>query len=84
MRPKTSLATFEGVLATHGLKTPGIGDRREYLFTDDSLTITRTYTQNLLMFVPTPNKMYCCVLTNVVLVYITIIWPIYMLTPEHN
>ena len=28
------------------------------------------------MFVPTPNKMYCCVLTNVVLVYITIIWPI--------
>ena len=51
--------------------------RREYLFTNDSLTIlTRTYTQNLLMFVPTPNKMYCCVLTNVVLVYITIIWPI--------
>ena len=41
----------------------------------------RTYTQNLLMFVPTPNKMYYCVLTNVLLVHITIIWP--MPTPEH-
>ena len=33
------------------------------------------------MFVPTPSKMYYCVLTNVLLVYITIIWP--MPTPEH-
>ena len=37
------------------------------------------------MFVPTPNiKMYCCVLTNVVLVYITITLPMAMPTPEHN
>ena len=36
------------------------------------------------MFVPAPNKMYYCVLTNVVLVYITIIWPMTMPTPEHN
>ena len=53
-----------------------------YLFTDDSLTITPYITQNLLMFVATPNKMYYCVLTNVELVYITIIWP--MPTPERN
>jgi hypothetical protein len=36
------------------------------------------------MFVPTPNKMYYCVLTNVVLVYITITWPICMLCPLQN